>query len=161
MNKKKSPLLDSQTTSEILITHALNLISEVGYEAVSLREIARSAGLSHMAPYKHYRDKDALLAAIVVQGFEKLSERFLDIEQNILSPDDRFMRMGEAYIHFGIDNPQQFKLMFSGYLKKSDEYPLVKEKSDACFAFLVRLIEYCQFHSYISKGAVDEISAFI
>lgn len=161
MNKRKPKILDNQSTSEILISHALSLISEVGYEAVSLREIARSAGLSHMAPYKHYRDKDALLAAIVVQGFEKLSEKFLDIEQNVLSPNDRFMKMGEAYIHFGIDNPQQFKLMFSGYLKKSDEYPLAKEKSEACFAFLIRLIEYCQFHSYISKGPVDEISAFI
>lgn len=161
MNKRKLNIPENQSTSDLLISHALSLITEVGYEAVSLREIARSAGLSHMAPYKHYRDKDALLAAIVVQGFEKLSDRFLDIEQNVLSPEERFAKMGESYIRFGIENPQQFKLMFSGYLRKSDEYPLAKEKSEACFSFLIRLIEYCQFHSYISKGPVHEISSFI
>jgi AcrR family transcriptional regulator len=148
-------------TRDILMHHALVLVSELGFEAVSLREIARSAGFSHMAPYKHFKDKEALFAAIVEQGFEKLSADFLRIEQDVLDPEKRYFQMGEAYIRFATNNPQQFKLMFSGFLENSDDHPRVKEVSDECFTYLLRLIEYCQFHKFIKKGSLDEISAFI
>ena len=71
------------------------------------------------------------------------------------------MKMGETYIHFAIENPEQFKLMFSGFLKKSEDHPNVKESSDACFSYLIRLIEYCQFHSFLKRAPVEEVSSFI
>jgi AcrR family transcriptional regulator len=157
----KKELVESEGTRETLIRHALKLVSEIGYDAVSLREVARSAELSHMAPYKHFKDKEALFAAVVVHGFNSLSERFLKIERTSLAPEDRFMKMGETYIHFAIENPEQFRLMFSGFLKKSEDHPSVKEASDACFSYLVRLIEYCQFHSFLKRAPVEEVSSFI
>ena len=157
----KKELLEAEGTREVLIRHALKLVSEIGYEAVSLREVARSAELSHMAPYKHFRDKESLFAAVVFHGFTSLSERFLKIEHTVLAPEERFMKMGEAYIHFAIENPEQFKLMFSGFLKKPDDHPQVKEVSEACFGYLIRLIEYCQYHSFLKRAPVDEVSSYI
>lgn len=157
----KKELAEAEGTREVLILHALKLVAEIGFDAVSLREVARAAGLSHMAPYKHFRDKEALFAAVVVEGFNSLSARFLKVEHTCLNAEERFLRMGETYIQFAIENPEQFKLMFSGYLRKSSEHPLAKEASDACFAYLIRLIEYCQYHSYLKRGPVTEISAFI
>lgn len=156
---KKIPVPDDVDTRSLFIEHALLLVSELGAHAVSIREIARSAGYSHMAPYKHFKDKDDLFAAIVADGFDALSSRFQEIERSVLAPEKRFQKMGEAYIYFAIQNPQQFKLMFSGFL--DDEHPKVKEKSNNCFAYLVRLIEYCQFHKHIKKGSIEDLSSFI
>src|SRR5580700_9985299 len=58
---------------EVLLDAALALISEVGPQAFTLREVARRAGVSHNAPYRHFRDKDELLAVVAVQGFERLT----------------------------------------------------------------------------------------
>lgn len=157
----KKELLEAEGTREVLILHALKLVSKIGYEAVSLREVARSAELSHMAPYKHFRDKEALFAAVVEHGFNALSERFLKIEHTVLAPEERFMKMGEAYINFAIENPEQFKLMFSGFLKKPDDHPHVKEASETCFSYLIRLIEYCQYHAFLKRAPVEELSSFI
>lgn len=157
----KHKATEEDGTRDVLIQHALVLVSELGFEAVSLREIARSAGFSHMAPYKHFKDKEALFAAIVQQGFENLSADFMKIEHGVLGAEKRYFQMGEAYIRFATNNPHQFKLMFSGFLENSEDHPYVKEASDACFSYLIRLIEYCQFHKFIKKGPLDEISAFI
>lgn len=148
-------------TRQVLIHHALNLISDYGFESVSLREIARSAGLSHMAPYKHFKDKESLLAQIAQDGFEELTHNFLTIEQNEPDPKKRFFLMGKAYMKFAIQNPHHFKLMFSGFFEKHEAHPYVAEKGTACFNCLVRLIEYCQYHKFISKGPVQDISLFI
>jgi AcrR family transcriptional regulator len=114
-----------------------------------------------MAPYKHFKDKEALFAAVVVHGFNSLSDRFLKIERTSLDPEERFMKMGTEYINYAIENPEQFKLMFSGFLRKSDDHPKVKEASDACFGYLIRLIEYCQYHSFLKRAPIEEISSYI
>lgn len=157
----KKELAEAEGTREVLMLHALKLVSEIGFEAVSLREVARSANLSHMAPYKHFKDKEALFASVVVHGFDALSERFLKLEHSVLDPEERFFKMGAEYINFAIENPEQFKLMFSGFLRKAEDHPQVKEASEACFGYLIRLIEYCQFHGFLKRAPVDEVSSFI
>src|SRR5208337_5575708 len=57
-----------------LLDSAVALIGEVGPQAFTLREVARRAGVSHNAPYRHFRDKDDLLAAVGSQGFDRLTE---------------------------------------------------------------------------------------
>ena len=58
-----------------LLDAASALLAEVGVAAISLREVARRAGVSHNAPYRHFADRDALLAALALQGFEVLVRR--------------------------------------------------------------------------------------
>src|SRR6516162_6235923 len=63
---------------EALLKAAIRLIAEVGPAAFTLREVARRAGVSHNAPYRHFRDKDDLLAAVAAQGFWELTQAMLD-----------------------------------------------------------------------------------
>jgi AcrR family transcriptional regulator len=61
------------TLKQTLVDAAIALVAEVGTHGFTLREVARRAGVSHNAPYRHYRDKDDLLAVVAMQGFERLT----------------------------------------------------------------------------------------
>ena len=81
------------------------MIEKEGVEGLSVREAARRAGVSHNAPYRHFAGREALLAALVTQGFEQLSRAM----------EGRTGReLGEAYVAFALANPQRYRLMFSG-----------------------------------------------
>lgn len=80
------------------------LIEKEGLAGLSMREAARRAGVSHNAPYRHFPDRGALLAALAAQGFAELEE----------SLKDRSGReLGEAYVRFALAHPQRFRLMFT------------------------------------------------
>jgi AcrR family transcriptional regulator len=103
-NKDISPLPDR------LLRSALGAL-ERG-EDVSLRAVARDAGVSAMAPYRHFEDKAALLAAIAKHGFDELHARLVEADDK---PDDReaLVSQGEAYLAFARARPALFRLMFS------------------------------------------------
>jgi AcrR family transcriptional regulator len=75
-----------------------------GVAGLSVRAAARRAGVSHNAPYRHFADRDALLAALAAEGFDLLAK----------SLENRAGReLGEAYVRFALAHPQRFRLMFS------------------------------------------------
>ncbi|MFO1504301.1 MAG: TetR/AcrR family transcriptional regulator [Steroidobacteraceae bacterium] len=97
----------------IVDTAAKMLVEEKGWQ-FTLREIARRVGVSHAAPYKHFPDKDALLAELAVQGFEQLGRDMVAA----ITPQSRsvikaFKAAALAYIEFGVQNPALYRLMFS------------------------------------------------
>jgi AcrR family transcriptional regulator len=83
-------------------------------EAIGLRAVARDAGVSAMAPYRHFRDKDALLAAVALQGFETLRGELLAADQQP-SALEALIAQGEAYVAFARRHPKLFRLMFAGH----------------------------------------------
>jgi AcrR family transcriptional regulator len=85
------------------------LLDEGGVAAVSLREAARRAGVSPAACYRHFKDKDALLTALAVQGFEEFARA---LEQAFRSEKKSFAEMGIAYVAFAVQRPGLFRLMF-------------------------------------------------
>lgn len=85
-----------------LLRAASKLLEEKGLSGLSLREAARLAGVSHGAPYRHFPDRERLLAAIAEQGVEELGSRL-----RAAGPGG----MAEAYVAFAVDNPQRFRLM--------------------------------------------------
>jgi len=76
-----------------------------GPGGLSLRDAARRAKVSHNAPYRHFKDRQALLVALAEEGFRMLRERLRG-----LGP----LEMGEAYVRFACQHPQRFRLMFCG-----------------------------------------------
>jgi len=96
-----------------LIDGALIVLENHGVEALSLREAARRAGVSQTAPYRHFKDKQALLAAVAGDGVQMLLE---DIKSASVpyedDPAEAITAMGAAYIHFATDQPARFRLMF-------------------------------------------------
>lgn len=105
-----------------LTSAGIDLIAEQGVGALTLRAVARRAGVSHNAPYNHFVDKAALLAAIVESGFAQL-EAALDsayqrTEGALL---DRVCATGAAYVRFAISQPALFRLMFRPELREQSK----------------------------------------
>ena len=95
-----------------LVEAGLAILAEGGDAGrLSLREAARRAGVSAMAPYRHFADKDALLAAIATVGFERLAAAQRDADA-AASPVAALKRQGIAYVAFACENPALFRLMF-------------------------------------------------
>lgn len=104
-----------------IVEAALDVLSESQSTEFSLRELARRAGVSHNAPYKHFADKRELLAAVSAVGFELLAKRMAEATKELHDPRDRLAAMARAYVHGGVDNPALYRLMFGGYLEGQDE----------------------------------------
>ncbi len=108
---------------------ATEILEEQGVTALSLREVARRAGVSHNAPYRHFADRDALLAALAAEGFARLG----DVLEGALGPRAR----GEAYVRFALEHPQRFRLMFGGLLRL-DAHPGLRAAAARTYDGLVR-----------------------
>jgi len=85
-----------------LLQAAGEILEKEGLEALSLREVARRAGVSHNAPYRHFPDRDSLLAALAAQGVDLLKA---ELDQRAEGS------MGLGYVEFALANPQRFRLM--------------------------------------------------
>jgi AcrR family transcriptional regulator len=103
-----------------IVEAALSVLSESQSTEFSLRELARRAGVSHNAPYKHFADKRELLAAVSAVGFELLAKRMADATKELDSPRERLAAIARAYVCGGVNNPALYRLMFGGYLGGQD-----------------------------------------
>ncbi len=90
----------------------LELIKEAGPDGLTLREVARRAGVSHNAPYPHFPDKDALVTAIASEGFGELGKSMTLAMADESSPTGRLQRAGLAYVEFARRRPSHFRVMF-------------------------------------------------
>jgi AcrR family transcriptional regulator len=95
-----------------LIDTALELVTEEQDWAFSLREVARRAGVSHQAPYNHFPEKQDLLAAVAIVGFERLRDGMLRAMAGIDAPEALIAVIGRTYVRLGLENPALYRLMF-------------------------------------------------
>ncbi len=119
---------------QTLLDVSLKLLESEESGRLSLRSIAREAGVSRAAPYHHFRDREALLAAIAAEGFRKLRSAMVERRESVDEPPLRRMQaMGVAYVLFSVRHPRLYRLMFSGELSNRDSHPELKEESDATY----------------------------
>ena len=97
---------------QVLLEAAISLIGEVGPKAFTLREVARRAGVSHNAPYRHFQDRDELLAAVRTQGYRELTETMLNACGPRATALQRLKKAGLAYVAFALRRPEHFRAMF-------------------------------------------------
>ena len=110
-----------------IVKAALDILSETQSLEFSLRELARRAGVSHNAPYKHFADKRELLAAVSAAGFETLTKRMTRAIAGLHTAREQLFAMLLAYIDHGIENPALYRLMFGGYLSgPNQDRPLIE-----------------------------------
>src|SRR5689334_19621575 len=108
LSRRKRSYHHGDLHSALLLT-AGKMLEKEGLEALTLREVARRAGVSHSAPYRHFAEREALLAALAAEGFERLGAA-----QRKAAEAGGLRAMGEAYVAFALENPQRFRLMFGG-----------------------------------------------
>ena len=128
---------------EALLEAAVRLIAEVGPTGFTLRELARRAGVSHNAPYRHFRDKDELLAAVAAQGFRELTQAMLDATESQSTGLDRLKRAGLAYVSFALRRPEHFTVMFDAPIAEAN-YPECAAAAEEAFRTLVSFVEASQ-----------------
>jgi AcrR family transcriptional regulator len=95
-----------------LLDASLAVLDEGGVGALSLREVARKAGVSHSAPYHHFPDRASLLAAIAEEGFTQLARQMAEARAAAPDARARLEACGLAYVRFALGSPARFKLMF-------------------------------------------------
>jgi AcrR family transcriptional regulator len=117
---------------------SLALIGEGGLDRLSMREVAREAGVSHQAPYHYFEDREAILAALAGEGFSRLG---LSLELAAAQADSEPVKavedMGRAYVEFALRNPAYFQAMFRADAVPLDRYPDARKLEDEAFGKLV------------------------
>lgn len=103
-----------------LLDAALELVVERGGAGdVTLREAARRAGVSHNAPYRHFKDKAEILAALAEEGFRELTSALRAARVDREDREERFVQTGLAYLRFARQRPGHVEIMFGPYVAKS------------------------------------------
>jgi len=139
-----------------LLQAAVELIAEVGPAAFTLREVARRAGISHNAPYRHFREKDELLAAVAAEGFERLAGALSKPPKATRATKPhpalrRFQAAGLAYVRFALRSPEHLLVMFDWPLA-ADRYPELSAASKRAFSILVDLVKAAQDEGSLPAG---------
>lgn len=121
---------------EALIQAALELIASKGTAGFTFAEAARQAGVSPAAPYRHYRDRDALLADVALRGYERFAAALAGAwNDGQPAPLVAFDRLGRAYLDFARSEPSLYSAMFESGLDLK-RYPDLHRAGDAAFAVL-------------------------
>ncbi len=88
------------------------LLAEKGPAALSLRELARTCGVSQAAPYRHFKDRDAILNALAIRAFKEFGDALTAASTGVADPGKRLQALGRAYVHYGLAHPHRLRLMF-------------------------------------------------
>lgn len=123
-----------------LVEAADALIEETGADELSLRALAHAVGVSRMAAYNHFEDKEALLAEIARLGFEALEARLARAPAEPESPREALARAADAYVSLAAERPQRFRLMFSKGLVDLSRHPNAANAAARSYAALRRIV---------------------
>jgi AcrR family transcriptional regulator len=122
---------------------ALALVAERGARGFSLAEAARRAGVSGSAPYRHYADRDSLLAALGVAAYERLERALRAAGARARTPETRLAAMAAAYVRFACERRAEFSILFDAGLNKA-AYPELAAAGDRANAvFLAHVAAAC------------------
>jgi AcrR family transcriptional regulator len=120
---------------EALVDAARDLMAESGVQGLSLRAVARRAGVSQAAPYHHFESKEALVAELCCRGFQELARRTCAAVSGLASPLERLRAMALAYVTFASDRPDLFGIMWGGKGLIVDKTPYVELSQTAGGSF--------------------------
>ena len=142
-----------------LIQAGVRILAKEGVGGLSLRKVAKKAGVSHSAPYAHFPDKQSLIAAISTEGFKQLyTELDTAVSPYSNNPRRQLKEGAWAYVQFAMNNTDTFNIMFSDVLEKEKEYPAFVENSRKTFERVVDVVRACQ-EAGILRSAPAELMA--
>jgi AcrR family transcriptional regulator len=114
-----------------LLESARAILEREGLESLSLRAVARGAGVSHAAPYRHFPNHESLLVELATEGFVELRAEIVAAAAMPGHESDRIAKIGAAYMRFVAKKPALASLMFGPQLPNRDKFPQLGEAADA------------------------------
>jgi AcrR family transcriptional regulator len=146
---------------EELLTTCVALIEAEGIGAVSLRRVAREAGVSPGAPYHHFADRSALLAAISVRGHELLEQRLRLARQEAPTAVRALGALVETYVGFARDHAAYLHLMLRPELSQPEHHPEARTAGEAAIRLLTEVVEDCQREGTAPPGDPGPLVALV
>ncbi len=158
-NESKSPYHHGDLGSS-LITATIDMITQQGVDSITMRSLSDWVGVSRTAAYRHFENKEALLTATAIVGFEQFSAALHAARYNeSLDGISRFKAMGEAYLHFAIQNPAYYQLMFGNTIvQRSDA---LSRAATAAYDELLSMIKMLQENTLIAPGKSHAKAVYI
>jgi AcrR family transcriptional regulator len=144
---------------QALVDAALGLVETKGAAALTLRAAARRAGVSQAAPYRHFADKEALLASVAEEGFRAMAAAMRDAMTAAgAEPLARFHAQGQAYVAFALGHPAHVRVMFGREVADRSAHPGLKDAAAATFRLLVDAIAEVQRAGLVRAGDPEEMA---
>lgn len=128
---------------EAVLAAAVRLIDDGGLANLSMREVARVAGVSHQAPYHYFPDRESILAALAEDGFRRLADRLEKARDPEIPAVRRLTSLSRVYVEFALDHPSLFRVMFRPDFVDMDRFPRAMECGDRAFANLPVAVAEC------------------
>ncbi len=141
-----------------LIDGASTIIGRDGRQGLTMRAVAAAASVSHTAPYRHFKNKEAILAAVAEEGFGVLARDLGAIAEKNDDFLERIICQGHAYAVFARENPAHFEVMFGFNLQEFFIYPSLLETASSAAMHLLESVEKCQKAGILQSGNPMEIA---
>jgi len=139
-----------------ILCAACELLEENNIASLSLRAVAKKVGVSHTAPYRHFKDKESLLAGIAGLGYDELANQMAEaVKSHPENPAAQLQEAGHRYVQLALKSPQCSQLMFSGILPCDDTYPELRISGDTAFDGLKAIIMEGQASGVFKQGDVE------
>jgi AcrR family transcriptional regulator len=129
-----------------LLEQAVRTIEARGADGLTLRGVGAALGVSRTALYRHFADKEALLAAVACEGFRLLRLSLLEAWQREGGGSAGFEAMGAAYVQFAVAHPSHYRVMFGRLVESGERDPALAAEGEAAFAALVDALTAMQRH---------------
>ena len=146
---------------ETLLQSALTLLAKGSADTLSLRKVAKHAGVSHGAPYRHFKDKEALLAAVAEQGFHTMAALMQQAIATLKDPEDpvaQLRALGQSYLTFAINHPTHFGLMFGPCFQHDDAHQGVHKAGQSCFDMLLGCVRQAIASGSLPPGSPEDMA---
>ncbi len=157
VRKKSAKTYHHGDLARALVNAAEQLIEAAGSARLTLREAAQAAGVSVAAPYRHFADREALLAAVLAKGFRELAQRTDAARRGAPDPMSALMAVGLAYVAFAGDRPAIYRLMFGPECDKAGHPDLLAAGHEA-LSVLVDAVSTCKAEGLIGDADVLQVA---
>ncbi len=147
-------------TKQILLKATRDLIDKKGIAEISMRTVGKAAHLSRGALYRHFENKESLLAAIVIENFNSMEEKFNELEEKVKNPRQLLFELSMIYYDFGIHNPDHYQLMFNYKWDESD-YPDVRHAAIGVFNKFAYFVSMALKSKQLNQRIILEKSAIL
>ena len=141
-----------------LLEAASQLLEKEGPLGVGLRAAARLAGVSHNAPYRHFENRESILAALAARGLDELGARMARAARGHGDAHQALVAIAETYVTMAAERPHLFRLMFGQEVADKDRHPAVREAGMRAYKVLVDTIVEGQRSGVIRSGSPEELA---